>query len=68
MMEVKGAFMKTSRYWLPLLFLSALSCTGKQLSTSVYDEKADAHHDIAVAIANAQKGNKNVVLIFGANW
>jgi len=33
-----------------------------------YDEKADAHQQIAAAIAEASKTQKNVVLIFGANW
>jgi len=33
-----------------------------------YDEKADAHQQIAAAIAEASKTHKNVILVFGANW
>jgi len=33
-----------------------------------YDEKADAHQQIAAAIAEASKTRKNVILVFGANW
>ena len=33
-----------------------------------YDEKADAHQQIAAAIAEASNAQKNVVLVFGANW
>ena len=33
-----------------------------------YDEKADAHQQIAAAIAKASKAQKNIVLVFGANW
>ena len=35
----------------------------------VYDESADAGREIKAAIARAsEKGKRNVVLIFGANW
>lgn len=33
-----------------------------------YDEKADAHQQIAAAISEASKAHKNIVLVFGANW
>ena len=33
-----------------------------------YDEKADAHHDVAAAVANAGASKRNIVLVFGANW
>ena len=33
-----------------------------------YDEKADAHQLIAAAIAEASKAQKNIILVFGANW
>ena len=35
---------------------------------SIYNEKADARHDIAAAIAKAEESKRNIVLIFGANW
>jgi len=34
----------------------------------LYDEQADAHAQVAAAIAQAAKSGKNVVLDFGANW
>ncbi len=38
-------------------------------SEPVYDESADARREIKAAIARAsEKGKRNVVLIFGANW
>jgi thiol-disulfide isomerase/thioredoxin len=40
--------------------------TGKQVGP--YDEQADAHKDIAAALALAQGDKKNVILDFGGNW
>jgi len=34
----------------------------------IYDESANAHQQVAAAIAEATKSGKNVVLDFGANW
>ena len=34
----------------------------------IYDESADAHQQIAAAMAQASRSGKNVVLDFGANW
>ena len=34
----------------------------------IYDESADAHQQVAAAIAQASKSGKNIVLDFGANW
>jgi thiol-disulfide isomerase/thioredoxin len=68
MMEPKGAPMHTSKYCFLILFLIALGCSAGQPSASIYNEQADAHHDVAAAIANATGSKKNVVLIFGANW
>ncbi len=60
--------MNSPRYWFLILLLLVAGCAVKQPATSIYDEKADARHDIAAAISNAQGSNRNVVLIFGANW
>jgi hypothetical protein len=68
MMEAKGVLMNRPKYWFPILFLLALGCVGQQPAASIYDEKADAHHDIPAAIANARESKRNIVLIFGANW
>jgi thioredoxin 1 len=37
-------------------------------SETIFDEKADAHHQIAAAIVTASKAGKNIILDFGANW
>jgi thioredoxin-related protein len=33
-----------------------------------FNEQADAHADLATALANAQRDNRRVLLMFGANW
>jgi len=38
------------------------------VSRSIFDEKADAHEQIAAAISEASKTGKNIILDFGANW
>ncbi len=62
--------MKPARYWILALFLVIMGCarTPSQSASPIYNEKADAHHDVAAAIANAESSQRNVVLIFGANW
>ena len=60
--------MNPPKYWFLILLLFAIACAGKSPAASVYDEKADAHHDIAAAIADAEASKRNIVLIFGANW
>jgi protein disulfide-isomerase len=46
----------------------ALGAFVKAATTPLYDEKADARHDISAAVIEAGKSKKHVVLIFGANW
>jgi hypothetical protein len=48
-----------------LLLVAALASAASQ---PIYDEQADARQDIAAAISQAPKTNRNIVLIFGANW
>lgn len=60
--------MNAKRYGLPILAMLALSGALKGSTEALYDEKADAHHDVSVAMAKAAKARKNVVLVFGANW
>jgi len=38
------------------------------VSQSIFDEKADAHQEVASAIREASKTGKNIILDFGANW
>ena len=68
MMEGRGESMNLPRYWFLLLVVLVLGCARNAPSARIYDEKADAHHDIAAAIASAAPAGKNIVLIFGANW
>ena len=49
----------------PVIFLAA---TLFAVDQAPYDETADAHQQVASAIAEASKAQKNVVLVFGANW
>ena len=51
--------------FLPLFLLAGLTLAQDQ---PPYDENADAHQQVTAAIAEASKGQKNVVLVFGANW
>jgi protein disulfide-isomerase len=51
--------------FLPLVLLAGVTIATEQ---APYDEKADAHRQIAAAIAEARKAHKNVILVFGANW
>jgi len=70
MMEGEGLLMNRSKYGYLILFLLALGCAGKQPQPTIpiFDTKADAHRDIAAAIADAGGSQRNIVLNFGANW
>lgn len=68
MMAVKGKPMNLPKYGVLLGFSLAVICAAAQPTAPVYDEKADARHDIAAAMVTAEAGKKNIVLIFGANW
>jgi hypothetical protein len=35
---------------------------------ALYDESADARADIAKAVADGQRDQKRLLLVFGANW
>ena len=60
--------MNRPKYWSLSLFLLAIGCVGQQPTAPIYNEKADARRDISAAITKAEGGQKNIVLIFGANW
>ena len=60
--------MNPPKYWFLILFLLVIGCATKQPTTSIYDEQADARHDIAAAISTHEGSKRNIVLIFGANW
>lgn len=67
--------MNRTKYLLLIPFLLLFGCARKEAgsteagsSSPIYDEKADARADIAAAIAKAGESNRNVVLIFGADW
>jgi len=59
--------MKRCRVLLVAIFVAA-ALAAQAVSQSVFDEKADAHRQIAAAIGEASKTGKNVILDFGANW
>jgi protein disulfide-isomerase len=44
---------------------SAQTAPGRK---ALYDESADAHADIAKAVAQGQRDHKRILLVFGANW
>lgn len=60
--------MKRMKLLFILLALGAVGLAVGRPSETLYDEKADAHQQVAAAIAEASRAGKNVVLIFGANW
>ncbi len=60
--------MKRSKVLVGTLVALALTVFLTAANQSLYDENADAHKQIAAAVAEAGKSRKNVVLIFGANW
>jgi protein disulfide-isomerase len=67
-METKGDSMVCTKgllRFLPVVLLAGVIIAAEQ---PPYDEKADAHQQIAAAIAEASKAQKNIVLVFGANW
>jgi len=54
-----------------VLFVSipvAAAVSTQAVNQSIFDERADAHHQIAAAIGEASKTGKNIILDFGANW
>jgi len=54
-------------FWWVVAFAAVGTAAGRPADT-LYDEKADAHQQVAAAINEASRTGKNVVLIFGANW
>jgi thiol-disulfide isomerase/thioredoxin len=58
----------TRRHVLLFSIPIAALLAAQAVSQSIFDEKAEAHQQIAAAIAEASKTGKNVILDFGANW
>jgi hypothetical protein len=48
-----------------VLILAGLAAAAEE---PLYDEKADAHQQVAAALTEAAKTGENVILIYGANW
>jgi len=48
--------------------LLAATLAAQAASQAIFDEKADAHQQVAGAIREASKAGKNIILDFGANW
>ena len=58
-------YVRTLIRFLPLFLLVGIPLAEDQ---PPYDEKADAQQQITASIAAASKAQKNVILVFGANW
>ena len=65
---MKGMIMKRAKLLAGIPVAFALAAFLAAADQALYDENADAHKQIAAAVAEARKGRKNVVLVFGANW
>ena len=50
------------------LLISAFLSAFAHAEASVYDESADAPAQVAQALASAKSDNKQVMIVFGANW
>ena len=57
-----------ARYFMGLLALTFFASLMGAAQGSLYDVKADAHQQVATALAQAAKSGKSIVLVFGANW
>ncbi len=60
--------MSCTRCAVLILGLVVTAATAGVAGQAIFDEKADAHQQIAAAISEASKHGKNIVLDFGANW
>lgn len=60
--------MKPRNLFIPILVMAFVAALAAAASENIFDEKADAHQQIAAAIAAASKSGKNIILDFGANW
>jgi len=60
--------MNLKKRWLLIFTLLFCGCARKEATPPIYDENADARRDLDAAIVTAEKSNRQVVLIFGANW
>jgi protein disulfide-isomerase len=67
-MEAEGDIMIAAKHLLKLVPFVVLAGALFAADQPPYDETADAHQQVASAIAEAAKAQKNVVLVFGANW
>jgi len=57
---------------LSLLLAASLFATvpawADEAPKAIYNEQADAHADVNQALAQARTGNKQVLVVYGANW
>ena len=60
--------MKRAIFLSVICVLVLVPVRAKAASQAIYDENANAHQQIAAAIAQASKTGKNIALDFGANW
>ena len=60
--------MKSITALLMSIFLNTLAPTSAHADVPVYDESADAPTQVAQALAKAKSDNKQLMIVFGANW
>ncbi len=60
--------MNRERHLFVILALLAAAGRAQAATEAIYDEKADAHKQVAAAIAEASRSGRNIVVVFGANW
>lgn len=60
--------MKTISALLISIFLSAFAHNSVHADTPVYDESADGRAQVAQALGQAKSANKQLMIVFGANW
>ena len=59
---------KVLRYGSLSLGLLLLIGSAPAAEKPLYDARANAHQEVASAIAKATRTQRNVVILFGANW
>ena len=50
------------------MLLGAMPVFAQATAKQVYKEQADARAELNLALASAQAQQKNVLVVFGANW
>jgi len=73
---MRKIFIRLLKLILPIIAFFSLACqnqqeaakTTKPAKSGIYNSQADAQQDLQAAIKKASLENKNILLMFGANW